>query len=168
MEKWAELNRLPKYYSIIGTIIEKMSLSMPTDAIHTVSMATCQDIYNLKPKAKVKKIIYPSIDTEAFLSNNEIEYNNFILFIGRLVFYKNVEVLLKAFRLVIEEISDAQLIIIGDGPMKDTWEKMTIDYKIDKNVFFVGNISDWEKINYLSECCSLAPPVYFVNVCRHS
>ena len=66
-----------------------------------------------------------------------------VLFVGRLVYYKGVEYLIKA----MEDI-DAELIIVGDGPLKNKL------MKISGKPIFLGEVSD-EKLDELYNSCGL-------------
>jgi len=61
------------------------------------------------------------------LGLEEIEDKRIILFLGRLVPYKGVEYLIKAFPRVKEEVEDAFLLIVGDGPLRENLEKIASD-----------------------------------------
>jgi glycosyltransferase involved in cell wall biosynthesis len=159
-KKWLEVNRLPNYYHIFGELMERVSLSMPKDVIHTLSQSSYNDIHNIKPNAKIK-VIPPSVNPLNYPSNAPTIYENFILFIGRLVFYKNIDVLLKAFQTVVKDFANYQLIIAGDGPMKSTWQSLASKLGIEKNVLFIGNISNEQKIDLLNRCLALALPSTF-------
>ena len=105
--RWAKLNNLPSYYAYLGKLLEKISLGMPSDVYHTISKTTMQDIIDVKPNARIK-VVYPGIDIEAYGNHNDIEYDDFILFIGRLVFYKNLDLLIEAFQHVIKAATQCE------------------------------------------------------------
>lgn len=60
-----------------------------------------------------------------------------VLFVGRLVYYKGVDVLLKAMADI-----DAVLVIIGDGPLAENLHKLANDMSISNRVLFLGQQSD--------------------------
>jgi glycosyltransferase involved in cell wall biosynthesis len=105
--------------------------------------------------------IYPSIDASDYSAITEIVYDDYILFIGRLVFYKNVEILIKAFQLLSAESNPTQLIIAGDGPLREYLENLVKESGISNNVVFLGSVSNEEKIEYLRKCSALALPSTF-------
>lgn len=47
------------------------------------------------------------------------EFNNTILFFGRILKYKGIEVLLRAFKLIKQEVKDARLLIVGSGDITE-------------------------------------------------
>lgn len=62
------------------------------------------------------------------------------LFVGRLVYYKGVDVLLKAFRLV----KDAELVIIGTGSLEDELKAYAEEHNFAERVYFRGQVDDDE------------------------
>ena len=56
--------------------------------------------------------------------NNKINTFQFI-YIGRLIFYKNIEIILKAFKIVTKEFPNVKLIIAGGGPHKQSLQELT-------------------------------------------
>jgi rhamnosyl/mannosyltransferase len=73
-----------------------------------------------------------------------------ILFIGRLIYYKGVDVLLRAF----SKVHGAHLYIVGEGPLKEQLKAQAIDSGIAESVHFLGHQSD-EDIKILLNSCDL-------------
>ena len=65
-----------------------------------------------------------------------------IIHIGRLVKWKKVDVLIKAFAIVSEQIIDSELIIIGSGPHLAELKKLTSNLGLDYRIKFIGAIND--------------------------
>ncbi|MEM2297859.1 MAG: glycosyltransferase, partial [Ignisphaera sp.] len=82
-----------------------------------------------------------------------------IVFIGRLVFYKNLEVVLKALKCMSSQ--DVKLTVIGDGPMKKHWQKLAEDLGITDKVEFKGYVPHEEKIKILRRASALVLPSLF-------
>ena len=78
------------------------------------------------------------------------------LFIGRLIGYKNVHTIIKAFKIVVNTRPEAKLIIVGDGPQKD--DLVNEADAIKDSVVFTGNISQTQKMRLLSQCYFVAFP----------
>jgi glycosyltransferase involved in cell wall biosynthesis len=65
-----------------------------------------------------------------------------ILFIGSLRKYKAVDVLLSAFKILVnDERQDMELVIVGDGPEKQRLHKLAIDLEIDSKIIWMHNLS---------------------------
>lgn len=76
-------------------------------------------------------VIYPPVDVE--MKKSEHERGDFYFSVSRLVTYKNVEMIVDAFRLM----PDLKLEIAGDGPMKKQIMK-----NLPPNVKYLGYIDD--------------------------
>ena len=63
---------------------------------------------------------------------------------------KGVHYLIEAFTRVVEEISDAKLVLIGEGSDEEKIQKMMRRRKIEDNVLHIKNISDKELFTYYS------------------
>lgn len=63
-----------------------------------------------------------------------------IMFLGRLAYYKGVDVLINAMRSV-----EATLLIVGDGPMRASLEALTSGLRLRHKIVFTGEVSDDER-----------------------
>lgn len=64
-----------------------------------------------------------------------------VVFAGRLVKDKGAEVLLKAFALVVHQMPEARLLLVGDGPERKALKQHIIDLQIVDNVSMPGLLS---------------------------
>lgn len=71
------------------------------------------------------------------------------LFVGRMVPYKGVDVLLRALKDV-----DARAILVGTGPLKETWEALAADLGLAERVQFVGDV-DQPTLTALYHACDV-------------
>lgn len=60
-----------------------------------------------------------------------------LLFVGKHRYYKGLDVLLRAITSL-----DASLLIVGDGPMRRTWERLSRDLGVSPRVRFLGEVPD--------------------------
>lgn len=86
-----------------------------------------------------------------------------LLFVGRLSYEKNVDILISAFRFVEKELAEfkkIKLIIVGDGPLRSNLEKMA---KFSPNINFAGSKSREElKKIYMSSDLLILPSKFEV------
>lgn len=156
--KWSAQKNVYRLSSIIGPLFEKLIIRTPADAIHAVSEATKKDLVKFNANSKIvviTNIVNLSVYDNLNLNNSN---ENYILFIGRLVFNKNLGTVISAFKQVIKKIPDAKLIVIGTGPMIDEWKTMVSELVMNQNVLFAGYISHEEKLNLLGKCSALVLP----------
>lgn len=78
-----------------------------------------------------------------------------ILFIGRMVWYKGCDVLLRAFARM--KNKNCELVLVGGGPLENEWRQMAESLKLS-NVRFTGMVSEDEKIEQIKECDFLVLP----------
>jgi rhamnosyl/mannosyltransferase len=77
----------------------------------------------------------------------------FVLFAGRHVAYKGVDVLLRAV-----QGTRVHVVIAGDGPKRAEWEALSRSLGIERQVRFSGDVSDAELRGLLRQCAVLALP----------
>jgi glycosyltransferase involved in cell wall biosynthesis len=84
-----------------------------------------------------------------------------VIFVGRLIKEKNVDILLKAVDYVRSELGDLEDIkchIIGNGPEKDKLVKLVTDRRLDNNVTFFGFMEHDEVISRMKSSKLLVLP----------
>ncbi len=64
------------------------------------------------------------------------------LYIGRLSYEKNLDLLIRGFAKFLKRYPEGKLIIVGDGPIKKKMEKWTRDLGIEKSVIFFGRVEN--------------------------
>lgn len=77
----------------------------------------------------------------------EGEKKTVFLFVGRLSrthYFKGVELLLRAFKSVLEKNGGAELLIVGDGDERKNYERVAEKLHISRHVTFLGAVSDEE------------------------
>ncbi len=96
-------------------------------------------------------ITYPiPVHIKQSVSPNSLILQNrkVILASGRMVKFKQFDLLIKAFYQIKDKYQGWDLVILGDGEEKDTLKKLLLELGIADRVFFpgkVGNISEWYK-----------------------
>ncbi|MGH2968547.1 MAG: glycosyltransferase, partial [Solirubrobacteraceae bacterium] len=61
-----------------------------------------------------------------------------LLFVGRLVEYKGLDVLLRALPAIASELGEVQLDVVGDGPQRAEWERLAAELAIAGTIAFHG------------------------------
>jgi glycosyltransferase involved in cell wall biosynthesis len=104
--------------------------------------------YGINPDAIF--VSYNTSDTDSLLSERErimqspllLPICRRILHIGRLVKWKRVDLLIDAFRKIAEKHPDCELVIIGDGPEKETLIQQAEETGLSERIIFAGAIYD--------------------------
>ena len=92
---------------------------------------------------------------ENLIENDYLKDKKIILFVGRLVKQKGIDYLLKSFARLKKELDDIVLVIIGKGNYEQELKKIVKDFKIEKDVYFLGQIDNYSLKQYYnrSELC---------------
>lgn len=144
--------------NITRTIYEKIIIKLPAERIHSVSNATYNDLRRFGYRGKID-VIRNGVQLEKFdEASRSIKYQPYILFVGRLVDYKNLDVVIEGFAATAKVLPNARLVIAGDGPMCEIWQKKARDLGVSEKVEFKGYVSEAEKIELLRKCAALVFP----------
>ncbi|AFS81914.1 glycosyltransferase family 4 protein [Candidatus Nitrosopumilus sediminis] len=155
---WTEWAKQPGTSQINARLVpffEKLMIRLKAECIHTVSEATKNDIVQLGAKKPVQ--IIPN----CILHKNPISVktnSRQFVFIGRLVFYKNVQVLIRAASIVSEEFPDFKIIVAGDGPYRNMLEKLAEELDVNENIEFRGYVTPKEKEVVIAESNAMLFP----------
>jgi glycogen(starch) synthase len=140
-----------------------------SDRIVTVSYAMRDELVSYGyPEQKIR-VIHNGVDEEkynaarfsvrqvqAFREKIGIGQSPMIFFIGRLTWVKGADTLVLAMTHIIQEIPDAQLVILGSGEMEQMLNQMVHDLHLEKNVILhFGIVPEDERLLYYaaSEVC---------------
>jgi len=142
----------------LGRLYEKILVKSKYSAIHTVSETSRNDLI----KFGVKKPIYvipnaiPNKDAQNTIIN---PYQ--IVYVGRLVFYKNIQVVIKSLKLLKEKFPKISLVIIGKGVYRHQLEKLVNQTNLQKYVTFKGHVSEEEKDHLIASSQAMVFPSWF-------
>lgn len=119
------------------------------DAIIATSHAYVTSSPFLAPLADSVQVIPLGIDLDPFLHADQAAArtlrarftgdrsdHHLLLFVGRLRYYKGVDVLLRA----LVQVPGAVLLVVGAGPMKQAWEALARDLGLGPRVHFLGDV----------------------------
>ena len=103
---------------------------------------TISEVYGL-PEAKIP-VAYNGIDLSKCKPKKkyQIAGEAILLHVGRFNEQKNHRGLMRAFQLVLEEVSDCRLILLGDGELKSEIEEFARELDVIERVDFLGNQAD--------------------------
>ena len=99
------------------------------------------------------EVIPTGVNTDEFYPIKEKKENSifFLSVLDEFHKYKGLDYLLKALKIVKEEIPSVELIIGGKGVLMDYYQKMASFLDVEANVKFVGYIPEEELISYYSQ-----------------
>ena len=99
----------------------------------------------------------PNPEFSSFREQLQISRNTFLIgAIGRMVWQKGFEYLIRAIPMVIDAYPDSKFLLVGDGPLNERLKNLVRRFKIEKHVVFTGFRNDISEI--LSAIDLLAVP----------
>lgn len=157
--KWASQKGIAASVAVIGPLIEKIVLKLSATLLHTVSETSKRDLLAYKIKKDI--IVIPngvSLEDYDTIGSSDTSDNIQAIYVGRLVFYKNIETIIRALKKVILKIPNAKLIIVGDGPQKTLLKNEEEKLSLTKNIVFTGRVPHKEKVELLKKSSFLVLP----------
>lgn len=152
---WGAQSNVSKINVILAPFLEKLMTRLKHTCVHTVSESTRDDLLKFGEKKPIH-VIHNTIDN---YEENQIDPNNTqFVYVGRLVFYKNLEVIIKAIAIAKKEEPKIKLVIVGDGPHRRNLEKLVVELQLKSNIKFVGYTDKNEKLLIISKSIALVFP----------
>jgi glycosyltransferase involved in cell wall biosynthesis len=133
------------FLGIFGYWVEKMAVKMPNKII-SVSPHTTRGLRKVLGYSKEIITIPNGISFDEISKVKPSVIKSDVIFAGRLLSHKNVDVLLKAIKIVSSKDKNLKCIIIGDGPEKSRLEELAKTLKISRNIIFKGFLKRKEEV----------------------
>jgi glycosyltransferase involved in cell wall biosynthesis len=130
---------------IIGEVLEQIILLKLADTIIAVSDQTKEDLITLGVDSTKVYVVPNGIDLKLFARVKPSKEKLDVIYLGRLIKPKNVDLLIKAVSILKRDLN-IRVGIIGDGPEKIRLMKLARQLKVEKNMKFFGFIEEYEKI----------------------
>ena len=142
---------------IFGKIVERAMLGL-TNNIITVSSKTKKDLKKIK-KSEESIIIPNGIDFNHIKGIKPSNERSTIIFAGRLIKEKNVDVLIQSLVTVKEKIPDIICLIIGNGPELSKLEILASELQLKENIIFKDFMENYDDlIGYMKSSKVLVLP----------
>jgi glycosyltransferase involved in cell wall biosynthesis len=127
---------------VAGQAIERMTAGL-TDHQVAVSESTKRDLERIRsdPPATV---IPNGIDFDRIRKVHRSAIESDIIFAGRLIKDKHVDLLVRSVRIVADTIPDIRCLIVGDGPEYRHLRTLTNELGLDDSIAFTGFVDDYE------------------------
>lgn len=127
-----------------GRLTEKLMVKLTSHLI-TVSSKTRKDLAEIKP-GENSVIIPNGIDVKEINNTKPSGDKTNVLFVGRLIKEKNVDMLLKALVELRDFIPFLKCTIIGEGPERERLENLTSELNLQSNITFLGFTEDYSQV----------------------
>jgi len=108
-----------------------------------------KDIYVI-PSGIDAKRFNPGVNGETIRESLGIKDGNLVLYVGRLVKEKNLEVLIKAAPKVLKELPNCKFMVAGMGPASEYYKNMVMENDLKEGIVFQGYVKDEDLARYYS------------------
>jgi len=129
----------------LGWVVERMIAKLP-NIIIAVSEGVKNDLNAIGVSATIIKVVPNGVDFYKIKSVKPSEEEFDVIYIGRLLPHKNVDVLLKAVAILKKEFPNVKCGIIGDGPEANRLRGLSNELDLDDNVKFFGFLQNDEDV----------------------
>lgn len=138
---------LKQPFSLIASFLEMKAMPYlyRNVRIITVSPSSAKEILDHKLTLIPPVVAYNGVDTTVFKPGIKSITPN-VLYLGRLKYYKSINIFIHAAKKVLEHIPSAQFIIAGDGEEKAGLAKLVKKLNIENSIAFLGKVTEKEKI----------------------
>lgn len=152
---WGAQSDVSKINVFLAPIFEKLLIKLKLVCIHTVSEATKDDLVRFGAKKPIY-VIHNAIEETP--PNREAANPFQFVYVGRLVFYKNLEVAIKAVAIAKKIEPRIKLVIVGGGPHQKSLFELTKSLGLESNVEFRGYVDAGEKTKLIATSSALVFP----------
>jgi len=133
---------------LAGRLCEKMII-FSSDNIIVHAPKVKNSLTRIGGNNKNISIIADGVDLKFIESVTPSFYHSDLIFAGRLLKHKNVDILIKAVSFVKNEFKDIRCIIIGKGKEKENLIKRVEELNLKDNIIFKENLRYEELISYM-------------------
>ncbi|MEX0765020.1 MAG: glycosyltransferase family 4 protein [Nitrosopumilaceae archaeon] len=153
---WGAQSDVSKLNILLAPFFEKLMIRLRHTCIHTVSEAAKEDLVRFGAKKPIY-VIHNSIEIETPKQKIDVNPLQFV-YVGRLVFYKNLEVLMKAINIAKKSEPEIKLVIVGGGPHKKSLQDLTKKLGLESSIEFKGYVTTEEKVRLIASSNALVFP----------
>jgi len=129
---------------VFGKAVERLAAGL-TDHHVAVSPSTARALAGLGVAGPVP-VVPNGIDLSRIAAVAPAAEEWDVIFTGRLIREKNIDLLLRALVTVREEVPDLRALVVGDGPERPVLEALARDLGLDGAVTFTGFLPDYESV----------------------
>lgn len=154
-KEWGRQSDVSSMNVLLAPFFEKLMIKLRYDCIHTVSEATRDDLLKFGAKKPIH-VIHNAVETTTppGIKPNPLQF----VYVGRLVFYKNLEVVIKAVNIARKKEPGIRLVLIGSGPHKKTLEELVQQMGLTTNIEFCGYVTPEVKAGTIAGSAGLVFP----------
>ena len=138
--------------AIFGWLSEWLALKLPWDKVIAMSQTTKEKLVSAGVSSDKIEVVYGGVEVEKLRNLTVKKYDRpTVCTIARLVNYKRIEDLLSALAIIKRKIPRVQLVVIGEGPERKNFEKLTKEFNVTNRVKFMGELEHGRAMKILKK-----------------
>ncbi|MDD5194879.1 MAG: glycosyltransferase family 4 protein [Candidatus Omnitrophica bacterium] len=160
IERWFSISTRAKVEVSEQKLKALKKILQGADAITACSKNLLKRALDLEPLIKAKSVvIYNGIDRTMFENFQPFHHPKpYLLSYGRFIYKKGFDILINAFKYVLEKFPNVDLVLAGDGEEKKSLEEQMRGLGLEGRIFFYGRSSPGEIAQLLKGCQFLVVP----------
>ena len=107
-----------------------------------------QRFFKLNPGVDTSRFSPESGDPDQVRRRHQVGGRPVVMSVARLVAWKGQDTMIRSMPRVLDRISDAVYLIVGDGPHRAALESLVRELRLEKNVIFAGYVPESELPSY--------------------
>lgn len=139
--------------AIYVSTTEKLGLYVYRKLVLVVgSLSTYRELIEKGFSEAQLPLVQYSVDHALYRQKQSISSKtNHIGYLGRIKKYKSVDHLIHAFKIVLDEMPQVKLSIVGDGDGKESLERLAQELELSDSITFHGFVSEEMKVDLLNQ-----------------
>lgn len=144
--------KITKWFKLLFALKQRFYAIFPKKIL-VLSEAMKKEFLDLGINPQKLKVVYGGVDNMYFSLENKAKSNikmqydikndeKIIIFTGRFVPTKCIDYLIKSMPLITQFFPNVKLFLVGDGPLRNSLEKLTKNLNVVDNVVFTGHKSE--------------------------
>lgn len=152
---------LNKLLAVIAVFLERdlMPVVYSKTKFVTISESSKEAIQGLDLGKSGIDIVHPGVDLQKCFPGQKNE-EPLVVYLGRLKYYKSVHLLITAFKIILKEIPNAKLAIVGTGEEEEVLREQAKKEGLNGEIIFTGQVTEFEKLMYLQKAWVAVNPSY--------
>jgi len=147
------------YLAPFGKNVERLTAKTPHYPV-AVSNVTANRLTDIGPSRDRIEVVPNGIDVDRIESTVPVEDGFTVMYAGRLIEDKHVDLLLEAFDRVADTVPDATLGVIGDGPEREHLEQQAQNLEYADRVTMLGFLEDYGDVLAHMRAAKVCVPEY--------
>ena len=142
---------LPSFIAWIPYLLERyiMKLAYRNIRFVAVSGTTKSEMKKRLGISSNVNVIYNGLEHTHFITNAKKSKKPTIIYFGRLMRYKRIDLLIDLFPKILEKLPNAELHIAGTGVVENELKLKVKNMKLNKKIIFHGFVDDLKKVSLL-------------------